>query len=236
MSSRVAREYLLEVAWLSIGRGAGLSPAPCVFMALKLCMPTAVGDHYQSARSYKQRARALQTSRHCSSTIVARLTLLAQRDEKMNAATGPRRVVTSENFAEHIREVEQFIEGTDPRSLLMERLARAVTTGGVDNLTSSERLYFAYEYFAGAMVNGLLENFFLCEPASICDAVAESLEAIGEPLLSGEYKILRRAFVEGGLSDDDEEPVSELSASFITQSQDLDRRFGEYAQDHGLLD
>ena len=143
-------------------------------------------------------------------------------------------MVTSANIEAYLRDVEEFLAGTDPASVLADQLEQAVAEGRLESLTEPERIYYALHAFYLADVNGNTHAFFDEHDPSVWASAETGFRELGPAGLVEAYTELRRRYVDGEL-----EPFSELDSMidfgiFCTHQLEIEYQMDTYAQEHGF--
>ncbi|HEX4320843.1 MAG TPA: DUF4375 domain-containing protein [Acidobacteriaceae bacterium] len=145
----------------------------------------------------------------------------------------------------------------DPLFQLLKSLSDRVRQSpmGIATLSESERNYYVVTVFLNQVLNGGFHQFFYNDSGSLCKAVEQALEALGETSI---LNILRKArdtafpgtlvlqdievrrdslpFVED--ANDAPESVKllrQLNSEFYKFSEDLSLRLQSYARNNGLI-
>ena len=128
-------------------------------------------------------------------------------------------------------------------SKLLDGLSDRVEQFGVDSLSEPERIYYAHDRFGGAIVNGMLRDFYATEPTTVLDDVETGFRAIGEAEMGNLYARARQIHGQRVLlvphDEDDEldqeDEAQEDVADFVLKMREIGYIMDEYAGQQGLL-
>jgi hypothetical protein len=151
--------------------------------------------------------------------------------------------VTADNVQQYLREVDAYVARLDPASKLLDSLNDRVEQLGVDSLSEPERIYYAHDRFGGAIVNGMLRDFYATEPATVLDDVEIGLRAIGEAEMGNLYARARQIHSQRVLPVphdeydelNQEDEAQEDVAAYVPRMQEIGYIMDEYAGQQGLL-
>jgi len=151
----------------------------------------------------------------------------------MEALNGLGAGITIENFAEHIRKVEEYIAYQDPESVLLDKIERQIQLKGCSSLPKAMLYYYALSLFLDCVFSGALETIFEVTDSEVCSAMDRGLALLQQPELQlalGRWHQQSKT----GVSYSDEDVTDEID-SIHEACIDLEVRLTEYAREQKLL-